>query len=67
MPSSQRHQPAHNVVYWRCTACRHILGEVRDGVCVIMHTIRLGDGAPVVVCPVCGTEVKWYSYRREEE
>lgn len=60
------HQPAReSVTYWRCGGCKHILSRVVDGKAIITHHVILSNGAPVVVCPVCKTEVRWYSYKVE--
>lgn len=55
------------VKLWRCDHCKHVLGEVIEGVCIVHHYVKLSRGEPVVVCPICKTEVKWYSYAVERE
>lgn len=50
---------------WRCPnpKCHHILGTVINGECTVIHTLRVSDKTvPVLICPVCKTEIKLYSY-----
>ena len=46
---------------WRCQHCGHVLAQIVDGVCALMHPVKVGEwNAPILVCPVCKREIKWY-------
>lgn len=47
---------------WRCQYCGHVLAQIIDGICTLLHPIKVGKwNAPILVCPVCKKEIKWYS------
>ena len=51
---------------WRCPMCQHVLGDVVNGTCTVNHTIKVSENAvPVLICPVCKTEIKLYCYATE--
>ena len=53
--------------YWRCHSCGHILATFIGGMCTIIHPVKVTDwNAPILVCPVCGKEVKWYYMVKDE-
>lgn len=64
---SERAQPVPGQAKpWRCSHCGHVLAVVVNGRCTICHPITLRENnAPVLLCPVCGSEATWYSPQLE--
>jgi hypothetical protein len=51
---------------WRCQHCGHILAYIIDGQCTLLHPVKVGQwNAPILVCPVCDKEIKWYCCNEE--
>jgi rubrerythrin len=65
--SAAIYQAGQVVKRWRCPMCTHILGDVVNGSCTVNHTIKVSEkDVPVLICPVCKTEIKLYCYAAAE-
>ena len=60
------YRTGRQIKHWSCPECHHVLGDVVNGTCTVNHTIKVSENAvPVLICPVCKTEIKLYCYSIE--